>query len=289
MERASGLYRVGLRVSDIEVASSFYQKSWGMDLADGQSEERSLRSCGEDHADLILYAADGAGLDHIALEVESESSLRTLLKQIEDAGHRVVRPVEPGTRPGELLTGEVHDLDGNRLLLVVRALGEKGATPALSDGRPKRRLGHVVLWTTRVKEQEAFYASLGFQVSDRSHIGMSFLRCNKDHHSIALARSCGSQVGLQHVAYDIGTIDDVMREFGRLREDGVECIWGVGRHGPGNNVFSYYRDPAGNVIENYGDMEECADEGAIQARYWGPENRGDVWGVAGPPPMPFRG
>ena len=51
---------------------------------------------------------------------------------------------------------------------------------------------------------------------------------------------------LQHIAFDVGSLDNVMRNFARLRGLEVECAWGVGRHGPGNNVFSYYTDPAGN-------------------------------------------
>jgi hypothetical protein len=82
-----------------------------------------------------------------------------------------------------------------------------------------------------------------------------------------------------------------MREKGRLAAGGIECLWGPGRHGPGNNVFSYYRDPTGNMIEFYGEMEKFPDD-AVHAPaepvFWGAEHRGDIWGVAGPAPAEFR-
>jgi hypothetical protein len=80
-----------------------------------------------------------------------------------------------------------------------------------------------------------------------------------------------------------------MQEYGRLRSKNLECIWGVGRHGPGNNVFSYYRDPEGNVIEFYGEMEQVASADVAETRYWGPEHKGDISGKVGPPPQAFRG
>jgi len=144
-----------------------------------------------------------------------------------------------------------------------------------------------VLWTPQRKEQEAFYTSLGFKVTDRTHAGMSFMRCNRDHHTLALVDSKDNRTGTQHTSFDVGTIDNVMREYGRLREAGVECIWGVGRHGPGRNVFSYYTDPCGNVVEFYGDMDEFTDHVDGEPRFWGPEHKGDVWGVAGRPPLSF--
>lgn len=257
-----------------------------MTLAEESDDTLSFRSAGEDHPDLELHRAEAGGIDHIALSVENEAALRQLVDTVADAGHEIVREISLDRRLGSGLSAAVQDVEGNRIELVVPGSGEASLS---SERSPGRRLGHVVLWTSRIGEQEAFYALLGFQVSDRTHIGMSFLRCNLDHHSIALVSGRSGQRGLQHVAYDIGTVDDVMREYARLREDGVECIWGVGRHGPGNNVFSYFRDPGGNVVENYGDMEKVDDPEVSEARFWGPEHKGDVWGVAGPPPRAFRG
>ncbi|GAA0514652.1 VOC family protein [Pigmentiphaga daeguensis] len=285
MVKVAGLYRVGLSVPDLERASRFYEHAWSMLREGGDAGHCRFRSPAAGHCELTLHAAAGAGLDHLALAVRGERQLAQLLERVETAGGAVVRRPAEAARDGEALSAAVRDADGNLVELVVPAAGAPGYEESAARGR---RLGHVVLWTADVERQEAFYGLLGFGVSDRTHMGMSFLRCNTDHHSVALARSPTGRTGLQHVAFDVGTIDDVMREYGRLREQGEHCIWGVGRHGPGNNVFAYYTDPAGNVVEFYGDMEVVGDAEVAETRFWGPEHKGDVWGVAGAPPSPFR-
>lgn len=281
MTKVSGLRRVGLRVPDLDAACAFYETVWAMEPAPSAGSEKSYRSRGENHDDLLLVPADGTGLDHLGLAVESEADLHAILDRVRSAGASVLSGPITGTRAGDSLVAAVADADGNRVELIV---------PSHPSGpiRSKRHLGHAVLWTPKVSEQEAFYKLLGFQVSDRTHIGMSFLRCNTDHHSLALAASRNGRKGLQHLAFDIGNIDDVMREYARIRSAGAECIWGVGRHGPGNNVFAYFRDPAGHVVEYYGDMETVESAEVAQVRYWGPEHKGDIWNLAGAPPVQFR-
>lgn len=289
MSRVAGLYRVGLAVPNLEETARFYETNWAMEPVDAEGGRRRFRSRGQDHSDLVLSGIapqEQARLDHVALAVRTEKELRDIVARVAQAGHPVLQACTPGRRPEERAWAAVEDLDGNRIELVVPT---QAASAAAQQGAGRaRHLGHVVLWTPQIEQQEAFYALLGFQVSDRTHIGMSFLRCNHDHHSLALARSSQGRRGLQHVAFDVGGIDEVMREYGRLKQGGDECIWGVGRHGPGNNVFAYYQDPAGNVVEFYGDMETVESPDVPEARYWGPEHKGDIWGVAGGPPRPFR-
>ena len=40
-----------------------------------------------------------------------------------------------------------------------------------------------------------------------------------------------------------------MRGAGRMRKAGYNVEWGLGRHGPGNNVFTYFVEPNGFVTE----------------------------------------
>ena len=51
------------------------------------------------------------------------------------------------------------------------------------------------------------------------------------------------------MAYEMENIDGLMRGAGRVRKCGFDIVWGVGRHGPGNNVFSYFVEPNGFVAE----------------------------------------
>jgi catechol-2,3-dioxygenase len=290
MTKIQGLRRVGLGVRELPATEQFYRSCWGM-TPDGEDEgRRYFRSRGLDHSDLVLVQTPENGLHHVGLAVASDSVLDALAQRLKAAGHAVSALPAAELREDESRGAVVHDLDGNRIELIVphTPAGAQGAATSAQGAARPRHLGHIVLWSGQTPKQEAFYALLGFQVSDRTHIGMSFLRVNRDHHSIALARSVNGHTGLQHAAFDVGSVDDVMREYARLRDSGERCIWGVGRHGPGNNVFAYYKDPAGHIVEYYGDMEESPEGEIAEPRFWGPEHKGDIWGVAGMPPMQFR-
>ena len=76
---------------------------------------------------------------------------------------------------------------------------------------------------------------------------MDFVRCSADHHSIAMAR--GNGPALNHMAYEVASIDGLMRGAGRMKKHGFNVEWGVGRHGPGDNVFGYFVEPNGFVVE----------------------------------------
>jgi hypothetical protein len=113
---------------------------------------------------------------------------------------------------------------------------------------------------------------------------MAFLRCNDDHHAVVLADS--GVDGLNHVAFMMPDLDSVMRGSGRMIDHGYPIGWGVGRHGPGNNVFAYFVDPFGFVIEYTAEVLQVDDNYAPHGPdYWvWPADRTDHWGIAPPKP-----
>ena len=50
-----------------------------------------------------------------------------------------------------------------------------------------------------------------------------------------------------------------MRASGRMIDAGYPIAWGVGRHGPGDNVFAYFIDPVGFVIEYTAEVLQVDD------------------------------
>ncbi len=75
------------------------------------------------------------------------------------------------------------------------------------------KIGHVVLNVQDVERSARFYTEmLGFQISDvypeeMVPGGMVFLRCNTDHHGIALVgstKSPAANVELNHIAFEVG-------------------------------------------------------------------------------------
>ena len=75
-----------------------------------------------------------------------------------------------------------------------------------------------------------------------------------------------------------------MRASGRMMDAGFAIGWGPGRHGPGNNVFTYFVDPFGFVIEHTADVLQVDDHyrvGGPEDWTW-PKGRSDQWGIAPP-------
>jgi len=161
-----------------------------------------------------------------------------------------------------------------------RFVQEQKVSPLQADRDRPIRLSHVVLNSADVDAAERFAtAQLGFRVSDRTR-HMTFLRCNNVHHCVAYARAGYSS--LNHVAFEMADVDGVMRGIGRLRDAGYPCVWGPGRHGPGNNVFGYFVGPHGGLIEYTSEVSEAGDDykvGSPEDWKW-PAGRIDHWGVS---------
>lgn len=276
MARVKALHRVAIKAADLDATTRFYTDLWGLQLLAQVGGTSRMRTGASDHADFLI-SQGGKGLDHIAFVIADRAEGDALAKAGIAAGGTLV---EQGA---EIVLA---DPDGNRVHLIVPAPEKaEGAAP---DFGPQK-IGHVVLWAKAGQAMESFYQALGLRISDRTKMGMAFLRCNTDHHTLALVGN-PNMSGLQHIAFDTVTIDNVMRQMGRLKKAEVPCIWGPGRHGPGNNVFTYYQDPAGSIIEFYGELEQVpVDDPNLTEKFWGPEHSGDLWGLAGPPPNVFKG
>ncbi len=147
--------------------------------------------------------------------------------------------------------------------------------------RPNK-ISHTVLNTADFEGITEFYTEvLGMRISDWSEKQMVFLRCNDDHHSIAFNRA--PYASLNHVAYELGDIDRVMRGIGNLKRHGVNPIWGPGRHGPGNNVFCYFQDASGFVCEYTAEILKVNDATHMPQVWERTPDKIELWGISGPP------
>jgi len=77
-------------------------------------------------------------------------------------------------------------------------------------------------------------------------------------------------------------LDEYLKGTGRLMRAGVRPVWGPGRHGPGNNTFSYFVDPNGNVCEYTSELQQICSDEAWESRVWPPGPlESDQWGTGG--------
>lgn len=282
------LDHVSLNVPQADALADFYVDRWGLQLFEREGDQAAyLRAAESGHHALSLHGVEQRGLHHLAFEVAERDDLARAVDAALADGIAVEQAPGAATEPGHRASARLRDPDGN----VIELIWAPETVQDTYQARlvKPRKLGHVVLNTPDPAAMEAFYRRLGFRVTDRTIRGMSFMRSGGgDHHSLALVKS--TKTGVQHLAYDVVALDNVMTALGAFREDGFTCVWGPGRHGPGNNVFTYYRDPAGHIIEYYAEMEQVTDteESNLEERFWGAEHKGDRWGLAGPPPAEFR-
>ncbi|MFI7209886.1 VOC family protein [Micromonospora maritima] len=180
-----------------------------------------------------------------------------------------------------------------------------GATRVNATQRPPRepakvqRLGHVVLQTTRYLETLDWYLEhLGLIVSDfLYHQGqrergpvMSFIRCDRgstptDHHTLAM--TLGPANRYVHSAYQVPDLDSLAAGGQHLLDRGYQRSWGIGRHIQGSQIFDYWRDPDGFLVEHFtdGDLFDCTLEpgwapmAASGLAQWGPPATKDFLGM----------
>ena len=279
--RVTGLDHVAFESTDPDAAVSFYRDVWGLQPDPPQRDGTVALMVPAHGPRLLIVPSDRDSLGHVAFSC----------RELGPAGPDTTAGLACDERPGQPRR-VLRDPDGRTVELLgsdeMASGGEEPTdrvpAPAADPHAPV--MGHVVLASPDLEASEAFYRDrLGFRSTDRTARGMVFMRCNTDHHTLAIART--SVPGVQHVAYDVGTIDQLMQNLARLRAVGVTCVWGPGRHGPGHNVFAYYRDPLGCVIEQFADMERVGAGDPGEERWWGPDWPGDLWGLAGPPSAEF--
>lgn len=134
------------------------------------------------------------------------------------------------------------------------------------------KIGHVVLHVTDLARSARFYTEvLGFEVSDvytpgtmaGMEGGMVFLRCSPDHHGVALvggAAAASSSAELHHVAFEVPSLDDVIRARDHLRAHGAVIDF-EGRRRAGVQIAVEFRDPDGHRLEIYWGLDLVGSDG----------------------------
>ncbi|MES2537854.1 MAG: VOC family protein [Pseudomonadota bacterium] len=277
----AGLRSIELGVSDLERSARFYSEVWGLKPV-GQ-DAGSLYFCANSdaHHAVCLEQTDRPQLLGLSFAAPDTAAVDALHAKILQSG--VTALDAPRALPAAAGGGYGLTLEGPENLRVTIASGVTRVAPQREDHSKPEKLTHVVLNSADVPAQMRFFLDiLGFRLSDSTD-RMEFLRCGSDHHTIALAY--GDRLSLNHAAFEMRNIDGLMYGAGRLIEHGHEVEWGLGRHGPGNNVFSYFIDPDGFVVEYTTDMEQVDDSYATKdAKYWSEfPKRPCRWGVARKP------
>jgi 2,3-dihydroxybiphenyl 1,2-dioxygenase len=204
-------------------------------------------------ARLILTNGSRETVTHFGWEVADAAALAQLTDRLEDAGYK---PLVHGLADCEL--GQVQGLvscqdpAGHELEFFYgqrRVCEPFFPAPHVSGFMTGTLgLGHVVMDTERVSDCLSFYTDiLGFKESDQLARRLYFLRCNRRHHSLALA-SLNQENKILHIMLEAATLDDVGRVFDRALEHDIRMST-LGVH-VNDLVTSFYLEtPSGYEIE----------------------------------------
>ncbi|MBB4935329.1 catechol 2,3-dioxygenase-like lactoylglutathione lyase family enzyme [Lipingzhangella halophila] len=281
------LRHVALAVPDYDKQHTFFTDTWGLSEVANDSGVSFLAAEGSPEQYIVrLRKADEKRIDLVSFGAATPEDVDALAARLVADDVRIVSEPGPVDTPGGGYGFRFFDIDGRTVEVSSdvatrqhRRVEEREAVPV--------RLSHVVLNSTDINRTRQWYERhLGFALSDSlssPHMGelMHFMRCNPQHHSLAIAKA--PHPSLHHISFEMRGIDEYMRGTGRLLRSGIRKIWGPGRHLAGDNTFSYFLDPHGNTLE-YTTELELLDEDAWHPHVYDftqPEVT-DQWGTANP-------
>lgn len=265
--KVTGLRGIELAVFDVAASAAFYRTHWALTEVGRDADRVFLRGTDAEHHVLALRQSPRAGLSRVTFAAPDRAAVDGLHAKAVAAGANVrgapaaLEAAAGGGYGFDIMTPE------GQTLRISSDVAEHG--DVIADVSRPSRINHVVLNAARTDDQlQFFYDILGFKFSD-SNGHMDFIRCSRNHHSIAVAKSDGPS--LNHVAFEMADYDALMQGVGRMRLADQELGWGVGRHaGPGRNIFSYFVDPNGFAIEYTTDVEQVDDTYVSRhGDYWG--------------------
>jgi catechol 2,3-dioxygenase len=152
-------------------------------------------------------------------------------------------------------------------------------------GVKPQKLDHVGPKTTNtVRLSQQLNDILGLKVSEHtSGNELCFLRAgNGQHHTCSLIQDTAP--GVHHYAWAFWHFNDFLGLGDALESANKKLTYGPGRHGPGDNLYSYHIDGNGFMIECCAEMETVDHDSVFQTRVWEINDPRLInrWGVAPP-------
>jgi catechol-2,3-dioxygenase len=130
------------------------------------------------------------------------------------------------------------------------------------------KFAHVVYRTRRLKEMLDWYAAVFDANVQYQNPVLAFLTYDDEHHRLAFVDMSvltpndsesdkHDAIGVDHVAYSLGSLGDLFENYALLKEKGIMPYWCV-HHGI--TVSMYYADPDGNQMEFQVDRLSSGEE-----------------------------
>lgn len=262
---------------DLDRAQAFYA-DFGLVAEERTDSSLLMRAACEQRYCFIGRRSEAKGLLAVGMKATSMKTLEDASRQFPEAsgveaidapggGWRVSLESPSGLRFDLVFGIEAHVPLPTREPLKInhgRVKSRFGEWQRAKEGAAEvLRLGHVALVTTDFERDFSWLESrLGMRPSDiffdgtPDHRVGAFLHCTGtshwvDHHSIALFAS--SETQMHHCSFELQDIDAEFLGHKWMRSRGWTGLWGIGRHLLGSQIYDYWFDPEGNLIEHFTD------------------------------------
>ncbi|KAJ4358227.1 uncharacterized protein N0V89_002807 [Didymosphaeria variabile] len=283
-----------------------FLRDFGMSVAQKAEGKRWFKGYGTDQ---YLYYAQQGEKKFLggAFEVESYAELEkaagipgaSAIQGLTDApgGGYMVTVYDPEGFPINLIYGQIPKSSGPMPeVLQTNYEVQKPRVAAFQRFKPGpaavHKLGHYGLCVTQFPAQLAFYTrSFNFAPTDFLYVQdeegekkdvATFLHIDigpnfTDHHTFFMSSNPTAHV--HHCSFEVHDFDAQNLGHEWLAKKGYKSVWGVGRHILGSQIFDYWWDTTGNMIEHYADGDLVNEEtpvgwgaaGDESLAVWGPE------------------
>ncbi|KAJ6150285.1 hypothetical protein N7471_001484 [Penicillium samsonianum] len=289
---------------DLDEITVFLQ-DFGMTIAKQTDDEVWYRGYGVDP--YVYYARKGpkqflGG----AFEVESYQDLQRAtelptagkIEELTDApgGGYMVTLTDPEGFQMNLFFGQTQAIPGPYpKILEINYETEKPRVRRFQRFQPGpaavHKLGHYGVCTTNFEALVEFYTK-NFNIAPTDFLYIEregnkknvalFARIDRgekhvDHHTFFMSSNPTSHV--HHCSFEVHDFNTQKLGHQWLAKKGYKSVWGVGRHILGSQIFDYWWDTTGNMIEHYADGDLVNDQTPIGygpagdefLAVWGPE------------------
>lgn len=225
-----------------------------------ESADTILLSSNARHAEFILHRSDENTMRACGLEAISPEAIDEVKARCEAAGLSVISTTPSLSCIEKSVTFATSE---NHVFEVHTPMPEDRPIRFHGSGAHPKCLDHVNFTAADpAKWAEEMNASCGFLLSQRtSGHEISWMRAaDGRHHTVAAVKSHSG--GVHHISWEFNAFEDFKRLADALTVEDRRLVWGPGRHGAGDNLFLYYKDSAGFLIECIAEMEVILEEDA---------------------------
>jgi catechol 2,3-dioxygenase-like lactoylglutathione lyase family enzyme len=253
MIRVDRIAYAAFETPDLAAQIDHYERVMGLTLV-GRDADAAYLTTGIDHHTVVLRRGNAARCVALGFQVAPGTDLGAYAAQIEKHGLSTARRTDSQPNIRDLVAFE--DNKGTRI--EVFAEHEAIANGPRWAGIAPNKLGHVAFNVTDIQATVKFYSDvLGFRVSDWMGDFFAFMRCGPDHHSINLVT--GATTKMHHIAFELRDWTHVRDACDFLAQDRVPLVWGPVRHGIGHNISTYHRNPDGQIIELFCELDRMIE------------------------------